>query len=154
MKSAKDEATQRYLLLFKLDAAALMGRMRDHKRDYIEIFAMRRTREHFPAIFRHRYGRASMHELAHCSSETILALDQFYQLADELSWYLYSTEDMPSNLEDYVNRVVKRLEKLHATLDIFLEAEMSLDDAKTVSRSEAPVEDPSEFVLGGKDDND
>lgn len=129
MKSTKDELTQRYLQLFKLDAQNLLARIKTRRKEFVEVFAMRRTREHFPWIFSSRYEKATIKDLAHCSSETIAALDQFYGLVDEMKWYLYQTEDMPSTVEETVFRLTKRLEKLHATLALYLDAEMSLDDA-------------------------
>jgi hypothetical protein len=128
MKSKKDEITQRYLLLFKLDAQNLLHRVRARRKEFVEVFAMRRTREHFPWVFSSRYERATIKDLAHCSSETITALDQFYTLVDEMKWYLFQTEDMPSTVEETIFRLTKRLDKLHATLALYLDAELSLDD--------------------------
>lgn len=136
MKSGKDEKTQRHLLLLKLDAKNVLERVMDRRQAAMEVFALRRTREHFPEIFRTRYDNATFDDLAHCSSETILALDQFYNLVSEMRWYLFHTEDMPSTAEDNVFRMTKRLEKLHATLDLFLDAEMSLDDPKQTQEDE------------------
>ncbi len=130
MKSTKDELTERYLLLFKLDAQNLVARVRQRRKEFVEVFAMRRTREHFPWIFQSRYERATIKDLAHCSVETIQALDQFYGLVDEMKWYLYQTEDMPSTVEESVFRMTKRLEKLHDTLRLYIDAELSLDDAR------------------------
>ncbi len=126
MKPDKDELTQRYLLLFKLDAQNLLERVRSRRREFVEVFSLRRTREHFPWVFHSRYPRATIKDLVHCSTETIVALDQFHALADEMKWYLYQTEDMPSTVETNVAAMVKRLEKLHATLALYLDAEMGL----------------------------
>ncbi len=128
MKSKKDEITQRYLLLFKLDAQNLMNRVKERRKEFVEVFAMRRTREHFSWIFSSRYERATIKDLAHCSTETITALDQFYGLVDEIKWYLFQTEDMPSTVEDNIFRMSKRLEKIHATLALYLDAELSIDE--------------------------
>lgn len=132
MKSPKDEITQRYLLLFKLDAQNLIQRVKARRKEFVEVFAMRRTREHFAWVFASRYERATIKDLAHCSSETISALDQFYSLVDEMKWYLFQTEDMPNTVEENVFRMTKRLEKLQATLNLYLDAELSLDDAPVV----------------------
>lgn len=128
MKSNKDEITQRYLLLFKLDAQNLLQRVRSRRKEFVEVFAMRRTRDHFPGVFSSRYERATIKDLAHCSSETIAALDQFYGLVDEMKWYLFQTEDMPSTVEETIFRLTKRLDKLHSTLALYLDAELSLDE--------------------------
>lgn len=128
MKSNKDEITQRYLLLFKLDAQNLLQRVRSRRKEFVEVFAMRRTRDHFPGVFSSRYERATIKDLAHCSTETIAALDQFYGLVDEMKWYLFQTEDMPSTVEETIFRLTKRLDKLHSTLALYLDAELSLDE--------------------------
>ena len=131
MKSRKDELTQRYLLLLKLDAQNLIDRVKDRRTEFVEVFSLRRTREHFPKIFFTRYDSATIQELACCSSETIVALDQFHRLAEEMSWYLYQTEDMPATVEDPIYRLTRKLEKSHATLNLYLNAELSLDETET-----------------------
>ncbi len=128
MKSRKDEITQRYLLLFKLDAHNLLQRIKSRRKEFVDIFAMRRTREHFTWVFASRYDRATIKDLAHCSSETIAALDQYYGLVDEMKWYLFQTEDMPNTVEETIFRLTKRLDKLHSTLVLYLDAELSLDE--------------------------
>jgi hypothetical protein len=127
MKSNKDEITQRYLQLFKLDAQNLMRRIQQRRKEFVEVFAMRRTREHFPWVFSSRYEKATIKDLAHCSNETIIALDQFYSLIDEMKWYLFHTEDMPNTVEETIFRLTKKLQKLHDTLALYLDAELSLD---------------------------
>lgn len=127
MKSSKDDITQRYLLLFKLDAKNTFDRIKTRKKEFVEIFSLRRTREHFPKIFNNKYMTARVEDLAYCSSETISALDQFYTMVDDISWYLYHTEDMPSTVEDNIHRMVIKLQKLHQTLDLYLDAELSID---------------------------
>lgn len=136
MKSNKDEITQRYLLLFKLDAQNLLQRVKSRRKEFVEVFAMRRTRDHFPWVFSSRYERATIKDLAHCSSETIAALDQFYSLVDEMKWYLFQTEDMPSTVEETIFRLTKRLDKLHSTLALYLDAELSLDEGMDTIHSQ------------------
>ena len=137
MKSTKDEITQRYLLLLKIDSTNLVERIKNRRKEFVEVFAMRRTREHFAWVFQSRYDRATIKDLAHCSSETIVALDQFYSLADEMKWYLFQTEDMPNTVEETVFRMTKRLGKLHATVLLYLDAELSIDEAPRAPLSES-----------------
>jgi hypothetical protein len=146
MKSRKDEVTQRYLLLFKLDAFNLLQRIKTRRKEFVDIFAMRRTREHFAWVFASRYDRATIKDLAHCSGETIAALDQYYGLADEMKWYLFQTEDMPNTVEETIFRLTKRLDKLHSTLVLYLDAELSLDEAVGDSVDEA-LEEGGAFDL-------
>lgn len=158
MKSRKDEITQRYLLLLKLDAQNLVDRIKSRRQEFIEIFSLRRTREHFPKIFFSRYDQSTLQDLVHCSSETIIALDQFHKQAEEMSWYLYQTEDMPATLEENIYRMSKRLEKLHVTLNLYLNAELSLDESAPSSQSipetlaTLPVGDESEDLFSDKED--
>src|ERR1041385_4368034 len=86
MKSKNDEATQRVLLLLKIDANNVFNRIKNRKSSYLEIFALRRTREHFPMIFNNRYAGTSIMDLSHCSPDLIIILDQFYTPVEEMSW--------------------------------------------------------------------
>lgn len=126
MKSRNDEATQRVLMLLKLDATNLFNRIKTRKSEYLEIFALRRTREHFPMIFDNRYEGTSLSELSHCSTDLITGLDQFYTHVEEIKWYLYQTEDMPNTVEDYIDRKIRKMEKLLGTLNLFLDAELGI----------------------------
>lgn len=118
MKSKNTEATQRILLLLKIDANNLFNRIKERKSEYLEIFALRRTREHFPMIFKNRYDGTSIMDLSHCSTEVITTLDQYYTLVEEMSWYLFQTEDMPNTVEDFINRKISRMGKLLTTLSL------------------------------------
>ncbi len=153
MKSRNDEATQRVLLLLKLDANNLFNRIKDRKSEYLEIFALRRTREHFPMIFTNRYEDTTIAELSHCSTDLITILDQFYTHVEEINWYLFHTEDMPNTVEDYIDRKIKRMEKLIGTLNLFLDAELGIDQEDSSSAitfsEQAPLED---FSIPFKDD--
>lgn len=156
MKSRKDELTQRYLLLLKLDAQNLIDRVKDRRIEFVEVFSLRRTREHFPKIFHTLYEKATIQDLVHCSSETIVALDQFHRVAEEMSWYLYQTEDMPATVEDNIYRMYRRLEKLHGTLNLYLNAELSLDESEApASAAESVVDFPvgeDEFPISEDED--
>ncbi|MGE3609071.1 MAG: hypothetical protein AB7I27_05745 [Bacteriovoracaceae bacterium] len=151
MKSKYDESTQRVLLLLKLDANNLFNRIKGRKTEYLEIFALRRTRDHFPKIFDNRYDGTTIMDLSHCSSDLITVLDQFYTLVDETNWYLFQTQDMPNTVEDFIDRKIARLEKLLATLNLFLDAELGVVSAgqNILIDNEIP-EDFSEIF---KDDN-
>lgn len=137
MKSRNDESTQRVLLLLKLDANNLFKRIKNRKMEYLEIFALRRTREHFPMIFKNRYEGTSIVDLSHCSTDLITTLDQFYTLVEEMNWYLFQTQDMPNTVEDFIERKIIRLEKLLATLNLFLDAELGIvSEGKSISLEE------------------
>lgn len=139
MKSKNNEATQRVLVLLKIDANNVFKRIKDRKTEYLEIFALRRTREHFPKIFDNRYEGTTIMDLAHCSTELITTLDQYYTLVEEMSWYLFQTEDMPNTVEDYINRKIAKMGKLLATLNLFLDAELGIDSGEATDMENQPV---------------
>lgn len=138
MKSRNNEYTQRILMLLKIDANNVFERIKTRKTEYLEIFALRRTREHFPMIFNNRYEETSLEHLAFCSTELITTLDQFYTPVEEMKWYLFKTEDMPNTVEDFINRKVVRMEKLLATLNLYLDAELGIQ-SEQVTIVENPV---------------
>lgn len=126
MKSKLDEISQRYLLLFKLDVVRLYERLLYRKPEYIEVFAMKRTREHFPAIFKSRYREVTIGELAKASQDIIMALDEFYSIADDLQWYLEHTEDMPISVEETLGRELAKLDKIKDKVVLYIDAELSV----------------------------
>ena len=131
MKSKNDEVTQRILILLRNDANNLFHRIKSRKNEYLEIFALRRTREHFPKIFNNRYEGTSIMDLSHCSTDLITTLDQFYTLAEDMNWYLFQTQDMPNTVEDYISRKIIKMERLLATLNLYLDAELGIVSEST-----------------------
>jgi hypothetical protein len=138
MKSKNDEATQRVLMLLKIDANNVFNRIKTRKSEYLEIFALRRTREHFPRIFTNRYEGTTLMDLSHCSTELITTLDQFYTVVEEMSWYLFQTEDMPNTVETYIDRRIKKLEKMLDSLNLFLDAELGIETYNVKIDDEGP----------------
>ncbi|HXH73801.1 MAG TPA: hypothetical protein VNJ08_02480 [Bacteriovoracaceae bacterium] len=150
MKSKNDEATQRVLMLLKIDAKNVFNRIKSRKLEYLEIFALRRTREHFPTIFKNRYETTSIMDLAHCTTDLINSLDQFYGLVDDLSWYMFQTEDMPNTVEDYVDRKIIRMERVLGTLNLFLDAELGISGVDAASMDEEKqlfIDQPEEHLF-------
>ena len=115
------------LLLLKIDANNVFQRIKTRKSEYLEIFALRRTREHFPKIFSNRYETTTIEDLSHCGTDLIISLDQFYSLVEDMSWYLYQTQDMPNTVEDYIDRKIIRMEKVLGTLNLYLDAELGFE---------------------------
>lgn len=147
MKSRNDEKTQRILLLLKIDANNLFNRIKTRKSEYLEIFALRRTREHFPMIFNNRYEETPLDDLAHCSTELISTLDQFYTPVEEMKWYLYQTEDMPNTVEDFIDRKIRRMEKLLASLNLYLDAELGIEGEVVESNQPRFIDQPDIPVI-------
>lgn len=147
MKSKNTEETQRVLVLLKIDANNLFRRIKERKDEYLEIFALRRTREHFPMIFRNRYEGTTIMDLSHCSTDLITTLDQYYTQCEEMSWYLFQTEDMPNTVDDYISRKIKKMERLLSTLNLFLDAELGIVGEDITVSEPVFIDQPVEEIL-------
>lgn len=126
MKIKISEETQRMLMLLKLDAKRLFERIKYRSPEYMYEFSLKRSRDHFPAVFNNRYEPSTIRDLMLCGQEVIVGLDQFYSLVDEMRWYLNHTQDMPNRMEDKVHFYVRELEKLFETLNLYIDVEMGL----------------------------
>jgi len=147
MKSKNSESAQRILVLLKNDANNLFDRIKTRKTEYLEIFALRRTREHFPTIFKNRYEGTSIDELSHCSSDLITVLDQYYTHSEEMSWYLFQTEDMPNTVEDFIDRKIRKMEKLLSTLNLYLDAELGIQNEAISQMVEETLDSNSDSMI-------
>jgi Mg2+ and Co2+ transporter CorA len=126
MKIKISEETQRMLMLLKLDAKRLFERIKYRSPEYMYEFSLKRSRDHFPAVFNNRYESSTIRDLMLCGQEVIAGLDQFYSLVDEMRWYLNHTQDMPNRMEDKVHFYVRELEKFFETLNLYIDVEMGL----------------------------
>ena len=126
MKAKISEESQRLLMLLKLDAQRLFERIKYRSPEYMYEFSLKRSRDHFPDVFKNRYEAATIRDLMLCSQEVIAGLDQFYTKVDEMRWYLNHTQDMPNRMEDTVHSFVRDLEKLFDTLNLYIDVEMGL----------------------------
>ncbi len=156
MKSKRSDLEIRYHLLFKLDAYNLYQRVSVRQHDYIEAFSLKRNRAVFKDIFDNRYKRASIEDLSHCSVEVIESLNSFYTLVDEIYWYLKHTQDMPNMIQDEVQRYCNRLRSQYETLALFIDAELTGEDAFAVDFKEEiePADhdkDNDYFMLEGEE---
>lgn len=155
MKSKRTELEVRYNLLFKLDAYNLFQRINERQSDYIDAFSLKRNRAVFKDIFDNRYKKASIHDLSHCSAEVIEALNSFYNLADEMYWYLKHTQDMPNMIQDEVARFASKLKTQYETLALYVDAELTGKEAFSVDFQEE-IDPASEdihndhFILDGE----
>ena len=126
------EQAQRVLLLIKNDSKRLYERVQLRAPEYMLVFNQKRTREHFRAVYNHRYDSTNIAELKLLSQELIIALDRFYTKIDEVRWYLYYTEDMPTTVEDKLYHSLAQLEKLYFSLEMYIDAEMSQEEESVV----------------------
>lgn len=119
-----DEKTRKLLILMKLDASALHGRITKRRKEYIHTFSLHRTREHFPDIFESRLKGASPDLLVNLPEEIIYLYDQFYNLVDDMFWYFKHTQDMGATVEDNLTKWIKKLNVVYDQLDIYLDASL------------------------------
>lgn len=121
------EDTLRILVILKLDARRVFERVKYREQEYLSVFSLKRTRAHFPEIFKNRYDAVAAKDLMLCSQEVIVGLDQFYSKLDEIRWYLSVTEDMPSKVTDKMQHHIRELEKEFDMLTLYIDAELGLE---------------------------
>jgi uncharacterized coiled-coil DUF342 family protein len=136
MKIKISESTQRMLMLLKLDAQRVFERIKYRAPEYMYEFSLKRSRDHFPEVFKNRYETTSIKELMLCGQEVLAGLDQFYTKVDEMRWYLNHTQDMPNRVEDKIGSHIRELEKLFSTLNLYIDVEMGLISEQTLSDHE------------------
>ncbi|MFZ8934210.1 MAG: hypothetical protein ACO20H_06730 [Bacteriovoracaceae bacterium] len=124
MGSNLEEKTRRLLILIKLDSNALFKRITQRRKEYLHSFSLHRTRDHFSDIFESRLHGASPELLINLSEEIIFLYDQFYNLVDDMFWYLKHTQDMGATVDDKITKWIIRLQKVFDQLDIFVDAEL------------------------------
>ncbi len=129
MKKLIPEA-QSILVLLKIDANRLFERLKHRQLEYLGVFGLKRTREHFKEVFKSRYDHILVSELKHLDPEILIEADRFYGEVDKLRWYLYHTEDMPGAVESKVDKAIKMLEPIHETLNLYIDAQLGYQDPK------------------------
>lgn len=147
MKVQLSEEAQRILVILKLDAKRVFERIKYRETEYLNVFSMKRTRAHFPEIFKNRYDAVTAKELMQCSEEVIVGLDQFYSKIDDIKWYLNVTEDMPSKVSDKMRHHIKELENFFHMLTLYIDAELGLEpsDKKAFEASADSESEPDPY---------
>jgi hypothetical protein len=127
---SSEDVQRKYAVLvqIKLDATRLFDRISKRRSEYVSIFAVKRTRDHFKQIFANRYSSVGISELKDCSDKTISAIDAFYNKVDDLWWYLQHTEDMPGTVEDRLIREIKNIGRFYDELLLYLDQELKGND--------------------------
>lgn len=150
MKHKLLEEAQRILVLLKLDARRVFERIKYREQEYLSVFSMKRTRAHFPEIFKNRYDAVAAKDLLLCSQEVIVGLDQFYSKVDEIRWYLNVTEDMPSKVSDKMHHHIKELENLFEMLTLYIDAELGLEPSpKKPFEADTDFREPDPYAITG-----
>jgi hypothetical protein len=126
MSGSNFEKKKSILTILKIDSSRLFDRVVQRRKEYMVIFAVKRTREHFKDVFESKYDTITFSDLALLSPELIGCLDAYYSRIDDLKWYLNSTEDMPATVEDKTGKDIKELKESYETLKLYLEAELDV----------------------------
>ncbi len=150
MKHKLSEEAQRILVLLKLDARRVFERIKFREQEYLNVFSMKRTRAHFPEIFKNRYDGILAKDLILCSQEVIVGLDQFYSKVDEIRWYLNVTEDMPSRVSDKMQHHIRELEKFYGMLLLYIDAELGLEqNTGKIYERDVESSEPDPYAISG-----
>ncbi len=113
---APDERAPQVRHLLAIDAANVIQRLVSRQHEMVALFSRRRDRT--PMIEAVRSWFLSIHfaELVVLPPAEQKAVSLFYELLDELRWYLQYTEDMPTQVQTKVGIYVGRLEASHRQL--------------------------------------
>ena len=112
------------LTILRVDAQRLYERIKYREPEYMHYFSAKRTRDHFPNIFKNKYRSVTIDDLKLCGEEVIIGLDQFYTAADEMEWYLMVTEDMPGTVQERVTHMIKEIDEAYDILQLYINAEL------------------------------
>jgi len=123
MSDGKNLELQNILLMIKIDAKHLFNRIFYRKKEYIRAMAVKRSRKHFEEIFRTKYLQFAVMDLKMLNADTIVNIEEFYNMVFELKWYLDHTEEMPGTIEKVVDFKINIIQKIYDSLCIYLEAE-------------------------------
>jgi len=145
VKISQEQIISRLITLIRLDAKNLFERIKTREVEYLTIFSLKRTRSHFPSVFRSRYKKVGIGDLKYLSPELIVVLNDFYETVDKMEWYLTSTEDMPQTVDDRVHYFIKELTRKYDLLMLYFDGETE-DETEPEALLEE-IDLPEEFEL-------
>jgi hypothetical protein len=128
-RSAGRSARIRHLLA--LDAANVVGRLASRQHEMVALFSRLRDRSPMLEAIRSCFPSIAFSELATLAIGEQKAVNAFYELLDELRWYLQYTEEMPTQVQLKVGTYVGRLEACHRALSLVI-GPVSADGAAVV----------------------
>lgn len=151
VKQKLSNESLKMLTILRLDAQRVFERVKYREPEYMQHFSAKRTRSHFPEVFKHRYDDITVQDLMFCGEEVIIGLDQFYTKVDDLKWYLMVTEDMPGTVQEHVGHYIRELEEAYELLQLYINAEL---DSHRGDRSESfdQVDNQVQFADDGAAD--
>ena len=118
-KPADDRATHvRHLLA--VDAANVIGRLVSRQQEMVALFSRRRDRTPMMDAVRSWFLSITFSELSVLPPAEQKAVSLFYELLDELRWYLQYTEDMPTQVLLKIATFVGKLETSHRALSLVI----------------------------------
>lgn len=121
-----DEAKKRkrVLCLMAEDTRLLFKRIFLRKDEYVNLFALKRTREHFENIFRTKFEDFTPELLSNCELKDIELFYEFHERVEELKWYLLYTDDMPNAIDEKISRKLHEISMLFQNFSTYLEGEI------------------------------
>lgn len=128
MEDLTDGFAKRILLLLKLDSKRLITKIVTREDQYISILCVKRTRNHFPKIFENSYRNTPLEELKNCSTEVIEALFGFYNIVDDMEWYLTYTEDLPGLMTTKIDHYIQILSSCHIDLLRAINSQLGIEE--------------------------
>lgn len=102
--------------LLALDAANVVQRLVARQHEMVALFSRKRDRTPMMEAVRSVFLTITFGELSLLTPAEQKAVALFYELLDELRWYLQYTEDMPTQVLTKVGLYVGRLETSHRDL--------------------------------------
>jgi hypothetical protein len=102
--------------LLALDAANVMKRIVTRQHEMVALFSRLRDRAPMLEAIRSWYLTITFSDLAELEPLEQTTVSRFYELLDELRWYLQYTEDMPTQVLLKVATFIGRLETGHRQL--------------------------------------
>ena len=106
--------------LISLDAALVMKRLVERKEEMVSLFSRLRDRTPMTETLRSAFDTIRFTELALLAPREQLGVHHFYDLLDQLRWYVRYTEDMPSKVLTFLSLHVRLLEGAHHKLEALL----------------------------------
>ncbi|MBS1153463.1 MAG: hypothetical protein H6Q89_5161 [Myxococcaceae bacterium] len=113
---AVDERATHVRHLLAVDAANVIERLVTRQQEMVALFSRRRDRTPMLEAVRSWFLSITFAELSLLPPAEQKAVSLFYELLDELRWYLQYTEDMPTQVLQKVALYVGRLETCHRQL--------------------------------------
>lgn len=137
----EDQIKNTILTIIKSDAHFLLKKIEGRKEDYLYVFSLQRSRDHYPAVFTNKFDSSTISELQTIDPSTISLIMDFYQSVEELKWYLMYTQDMPDKVDDKLTFSIAQLKRKLETVSMYIDVELGLVSVEDLENShETPLE--------------